>query len=74
MGNVCRVAILTRIGPNVHGISSDVPEGCTVEQAAYVVRHGSRYPDSGAYTEWVALYDKVGSMGWGSIIMLDILY
>jgi hypothetical protein len=29
-------------GPNLFGISTDVPEGCTVQQAAYVVRHGSR--------------------------------
>lgn len=29
-------------GPNVNGVSSDVPEKCTVQQAAYVVRHGSR--------------------------------
>lgn len=24
-----------------------------------MLRHGSRYPDSGAYKEWIALYDKV---------------
>ena len=29
-------------GPNVNGISNDVPEKCTVQQAAYIVRHGSR--------------------------------
>lgn len=46
-------------GPNVNNVSSDVPTGCTVEQAAYVVRHGSRYPDPGAYSGWVALYQKV---------------
>ncbi|KPM42070.1 hypothetical protein AK830_g4473 [Neonectria ditissima] len=39
-------------GPNVHGISQDVPEHCMVDQAAYVLRHGSRYPDNGAYNEW----------------------
>lgn len=38
---------------------SDVPEGCTVDQAAYVVRRGSRYPDPGAYSGWVALCQKV---------------
>jgi acid phosphatase len=48
-----------RVGPNVSGESNDVPEGCTVENVAYVVRHGSRYPDSGAYAEWTALYAKV---------------
>lgn len=46
-------------GPNVFGISSDAPDGCTVDQAAYVSRHGSRYPDPGAYNGWVALYEKV---------------
>ncbi|KAH7118561.1 histidine acid phosphatase [Dactylonectria estremocensis] len=39
-------------GPNVNKISADVPEQCTVDQAAYVLRHGSRYPDNGAYNEW----------------------
>ena len=47
-------------GPNVHGISPDIPKGCAVEQAAYVVRHGSRYPDKGAYGEWVEMEEKVG--------------
>ncbi|KAH7321508.1 histidine phosphatase superfamily [Rhexocercosporidium sp. MPI-PUGE-AT-0058] len=46
-------------GPDVNGISNAVPEGCTVEQVAYQARHGSRYPDTGAYNEWVALYTKV---------------
>lgn len=47
------------IGPNILGISADVPEGCTVDQVAYVVRHGSRYPDNGAYQEWVDMHKKV---------------
>ncbi|CAH0040175.1 unnamed protein product [Clonostachys rhizophaga] len=42
-------------GPNVFGISSDVPDNCYVDQAAYVSRHGSRYPDSGAYSGWVKM-------------------
>lgn len=29
-------------GPNVNGVENDVPDQCTVQQAAYVVRHGSR--------------------------------
>lgn len=49
-------------GPDVNGISSDVPDGCTVEQAAYVVRHGSRYPDSSAYMEWTNLSAKVSQV------------
>jgi acid phosphatase len=54
-----RVADCSVPGPNVFGISSDTPEGCTVDQAVYVSRHGSRYPDPGAYDGWLALYDKV---------------
>ncbi|KAL4886681.1 histidine phosphatase superfamily [Aspergillus karnatakaensis] len=48
-------------GPNVNKISSDVPEGCSVDQAVYVVRHGSRYPDPGAYAEWQALHVAIQS-------------
>ncbi|EJT76701.1 acid phosphatase PHO1 [Gaeumannomyces tritici R3-111a-1] len=40
---------------NVNGISSDVPEGCHVDQAAYVLRHGSRYPDPGAHGGWLEM-------------------
>ncbi|KAH6652199.1 histidine acid phosphatase [Truncatella angustata] len=45
-------------GPDVHGISSDIPENCYVDQAAYVLRHGSRYPDSGAYAGWVSMQER----------------
>ena len=48
-------------GPNVFGISSDAPEGCKVDQGVYIVRHGSRYPDPGAFNEWKALHEKVCS-------------
>ena len=33
-------------GPNVNGIDSKAPDRCTLRQAAYVVRHGSRYVGS----------------------------
>ncbi|KAF4120608.1 multiple inositol-polyphosphate phosphatase / 2,3-bisphosphoglycerate 3-phosphatase [Geosmithia morbida] len=46
-------------GPNVFGIPNEVPVGCTVDQAVYIVRHGSRYPDPGAYAEWVDLHEKL---------------
>ncbi|KAF4536891.1 Histidine phosphatase superfamily clade-2 [Lasiodiplodia theobromae] len=46
-------------GPNVLGIDPAAPEGCTVDQAAFVSRHGSRYPDPGAYAEWTALEAKI---------------
>jgi hypothetical protein len=29
-------------GPNVNGVENTVPDKCTVQQAAYIVRHGSR--------------------------------
>jgi acid phosphatase len=50
-------------GPNVNKISSDVPDQCSVDQAIYVVRHGSRYPDPGAYAQWQALYNAVCFLG-----------
>ncbi|CZT06049.1 related to 3-phytase B precursor [Rhynchosporium graminicola] len=46
-------------GPDINGISNEVPEGCTVEQVSYNLRHGSRYPDTGAYKEWTTLHEKV---------------
>ncbi|OJD35121.1 histidine acid phosphatase [Diplodia corticola] len=46
-------------GPNVFGIDPSPPEGCTVDQAAFISRHGSRYPDAGAYAEWTALEAKI---------------
>ncbi|KAF2243137.1 phosphoglycerate mutase-like protein [Trematosphaeria pertusa] len=46
-------------GPEVTGISSEVPSGCTVEQAAFFSRHGSRYPDTGAYAEWTNLSSRI---------------
>ncbi|KAM0424308.1 hypothetical protein ACHAPT_010454 [Fusarium lateritium] len=39
----------------VAGISSEIPDGCVVDQVAYVSRHGSRYPDSGAHSSWVEM-------------------
>ena len=34
---------------------------CVVDQAAYVTRHGSRYPDPGAYGEWTEMESRVGA-------------
>lgn len=51
-------------GPDVHGIPSDVPENCYVNQAAYVARHGSRYPDPSAYDEWTEMESRVGYDAW----------
>ncbi|KAL2827532.1 histidine phosphatase superfamily [Aspergillus cavernicola] len=60
-------------GPNVNQISSDIPEGCSVDQAVYVVRHGSRYPDTGAYAEWQALHDAVKSADFKAAGALSFL-
>ncbi|KAG7444365.1 phosphoglycerate mutase-like protein [Guyanagaster necrorhizus] len=44
--------------PSQFGISKETPEGCVVDQAAYILRHGSRYPEPGSYTGWQDLYNK----------------
>ncbi|PSN74696.1 acid phosphatase PHO12 precursor [Corynespora cassiicola Philippines] len=46
-------------GPEVTGISSDVPAGCNIDMAASFSRHGSRYPDRGAFAEWVDLESRL---------------
>ncbi|RDW89305.1 acid phosphatase-like protein [Coleophoma cylindrospora] len=61
-------------GPNVHGISRDVPEGCVVDQVAIVSRHGSRFPDSGAYAQWTTLQAKIANATFeasGSLAFLE---
>jgi len=55
------------VGPNVNWVDNSVPDGCTVEQVAYVVRHGSRFPDTGAYGQWTTLYAKVCASIWCSV-------
>ncbi|KAF3343078.1 Acid phosphatase PHO1 like protein [Verticillium longisporum] len=40
---------------DVNGISSAIPENCHVDQAAYVLRHGSRFPDTGAHNGWLEM-------------------
>ncbi|KAJ7085762.1 phosphoglycerate mutase-like protein [Mycena belliarum] len=37
---------------------SDMPAGCVVDQAAYIVRHGSRYPEPGSFSGWKNLFAK----------------
>jgi hypothetical protein len=46
-------------GEDLTKISSAVPEGCQVDQAAYVSRHGSRYPDQGAHNGWLEMARRV---------------
>ncbi|KAJ7217227.1 phosphoglycerate mutase-like protein [Mycena pura] len=44
--------------PSQDGISIDTPAGCVVDQAAYILRHGSRYPEPGSFTGWQQLFAK----------------
>ncbi|KAJ3576326.1 hypothetical protein NP233_g494 [Leucocoprinus birnbaumii] len=44
--------------PPEAGISSETPGECTVDQAAYIVRHGSRYPEPGSFAGWQNLFEK----------------
>lgn len=52
------------LGPNVYDVSPDVPENCYVDQAAYISRHGSRYPDAGAYAGWVDMQQRFSSANY----------
>ncbi|CAI4213546.1 unnamed protein product [Parascedosporium putredinis] len=60
-------------GPNVHHISPHVPDGCVVDQAAYVSRHGSRYPDTGAYNEWKEMHSRFSAGGYTASGALSFL-
>lgn len=44
--------------PSQDGIPVSTPDGCQVDQAAYILRHGSRYPEPGSFTGWQALFAK----------------
>ena len=59
-------------GPDVNNIPYEVPDGCSIDMAAFVSRHGSRYPDPGAYNGWVALSEKVSPRSSPNAIFLLI--
>ncbi|KAG7095621.1 hypothetical protein E1B28_006345 [Marasmius oreades] len=44
--------------PSQSNINTDLPEGCTVDQAAYILRHGARYPEPGSFNGWKGLFAK----------------
>ncbi|KAG6883739.1 hypothetical protein C0993_004158 [Termitomyces sp. T159_Od127] len=44
--------------PSQDGIATSTPSNCKVDQAAYILRHGSRYPEPGSFTGWQALFAK----------------
>ncbi|KAI0826714.1 phosphoglycerate mutase-like protein [Trametes gibbosa] len=45
--------------PSQYGISPSTPAQCTVERAAYILRHGSRYPEPGSFAGWQTLFEKL---------------
>ena len=49
------------LGPDVNNVPYEVPEGCVVDTAAFVSRHGARFPDPGSYQGWLTLAAKVSS-------------
>ncbi|KAK1236252.1 hypothetical protein PQX77_000514, partial [Marasmius sp. AFHP31] len=44
--------------PSQSGIPVATPHGCVVDQVAYILRHGSRYPEPGSFTGWKNLFSK----------------
>ncbi|KAG6917500.1 hypothetical protein DXG01_002364 [Tephrocybe rancida] len=44
--------------PSQSGIASSTPSNCKVDQAAYILRHGSRYPEPGSFAGWQSLFAK----------------
>ncbi|TBU31476.1 phosphoglycerate mutase-like protein [Dichomitus squalens] len=45
--------------PAQFGVSPSTPSQCAVDQVAYIVRHGSRYPEPGSFAGWQALFSKL---------------
>ncbi|KAM5532121.1 hypothetical protein V8D89_014214 [Ganoderma adspersum] len=45
--------------PSQLGVPPSTPPRCTVDQAAYIVRHGSRFPEPGSFAGWQALFKKL---------------
>ncbi|KAI0338911.1 phosphoglycerate mutase-like protein [Trametopsis cervina] len=45
--------------PELFGISPDLPAGCVVDKASYIMRHGARFPEPGSFNGWVNLYSKL---------------
>ncbi|KAI0034866.1 phosphoglycerate mutase-like protein [Vararia minispora EC-137] len=45
--------------PTPEHVPEATPEGCIVDQAAYIVRHGSRFPEPGSFGGWKSLFQKI---------------
>ncbi|GLB39429.1 putative histidine phosphatase superfamily (branch 2) [Lyophyllum shimeji] len=44
--------------PSQSGVPTATPANCQVDQAAYILRHGSRYPEPGSFAGWQNLFAK----------------
>ncbi|KAF5380005.1 hypothetical protein D9615_006257 [Tricholomella constricta] len=44
--------------PFQFGIPTATPTNCVIDQAAYILRHGSRYPEPGSFARWRNLFGK----------------
>ncbi|KAG6872779.1 hypothetical protein C0995_006699 [Termitomyces sp. Mi166 len=44
--------------PSQDGIPTLIPSNCKIDQAAYILRHGSRYPEPGSFNGWQSLFAK----------------
>ncbi|KAF8910892.1 phosphoglycerate mutase-like protein [Mucidula mucida] len=56
--------------PSQFGIDVETPENCVVDQAAYILRHGSRFPEPGSLSGWQTLYTKIQNASftaWGPL-------
>ncbi|KAF8878044.1 histidine phosphatase superfamily [Mucidula mucida] len=56
--------------PSQFGIDVGTPENCVVDQAAYILRHGSRFPEPGSLSGWQTLYTKIQNASftaWGPL-------
>jgi acid phosphatase len=50
-------------GPEITSIPSSTPANCKVDLVASFSRHGSRYPDQGAYNQWTDLSSRIQKAG-----------
>ncbi|KAI0693965.1 phosphoglycerate mutase-like protein [Cytidiella melzeri] len=59
--------------PSLFNIPSDLPAGCVVDKASYIMRHGARFPEPGSFTGWVNLFDKLQSTTYNATGALTFL-
>lgn len=55
------------------GISLDTPEGCSIDQISFIMRHGERYPDPGPLSEFEAIWGKLEKCKGNYINELEFL-